>query len=210
MFYSYTPYRRHIFISLWQHIIMILYNIGEVCGTDRTIHYFSYYSPRPKNDTRLFIALSSLFTLSFSLSLSLILSQTHTRIHTHTLSLSLSISHLYTRSYTSLSTLSNPLTIDPLSLFLAFILRIDKISGTGSVSSFFVARSSNQHLSFSRFNTRTTTVPRFIDSSSMNPKRIPLIKMRRARHTHTDRTCEPYPATNYDYRADNHGNNYDI
>lgn len=32
---------------------MILYNIGEV--TDRTIHYFSYYSPRPKNDTRLFI-----------------------------------------------------------------------------------------------------------------------------------------------------------
>jgi len=33
---------------------MILYNIGEV--TDRTIHYFSYYSPRPKNDIRLFIA----------------------------------------------------------------------------------------------------------------------------------------------------------
>lgn len=34
--------------------------------------------------------------------------------------------------------------------------------------------------------------------------------MRLARHTHIGRTCEPPLATNYDYRADNRDNNYDI
>lgn len=63
MFYSYTPYRRHIFILygsvlLWYCIIWV----RCVC-VGLTIHYFSYYSPRPKKNTRLFTAPSPLLSL---------------------------------------------------------------------------------------------------------------------------------------------------
>lgn len=64
MFYSYTPYRRHIFILygsvlLWYCIIWV----RCVC-VGLTIHYFSYYS-RPKKDTRLFTTPSP-YSLLFS------------------------------------------------------------------------------------------------------------------------------------------------
>jgi len=133
---------------------MILYNIGEV--TDRTIHYFSYYSPRPKNDIRLFIAPIFAHSLSrFTRSLPLFHSFLTIGLNLF-LSLASSFRFFLTNRQDPRASLSSVNFLSP-SLILSFSLSL--------FLSFSLSLSLSLSLSFSLFLDPVPLARAFVDSS---------------------------------------------